>query len=133
MKKLFFTLAISLISFLGFSQSNLLTFKIDALAYSSDGSDIKTGAIFTFIPRNAFASVENIAMDVNCYTSESAKIKAEDIIWICTDKDNRIKTKIISVNMPIQSAKQICYSELLVWLQDYLENIYGSGNVIIVQ
>lgn len=131
MKKLFFTIAISAIALIGFSQ-NLLTFKIDAVAYSSDGSDIKTGAIFTFLPRNAFISADNIAMDVVSYTSEEAKIKQETAIWISTDSENRVKTRIISVYMPISSPKQICYSELLVWLQDYLENIYGEGNVTIV-
>lgn len=132
MKKIFLILILSVITSMGFSQNNLLTFKIDVIAYSSDGSDIKEGAIFQFIPRNAFSSTENIAMDVTCYTSESAKIKGEDIIWLCTDKDNRIKTKITSVYMPIQSPKQICYGELLSWLQQYLEDIYGSGNVVVV-
>ena len=132
MKKSILTFALAIFSICAFSQ-NLFTFSIDAVVYSSDGNDVKSGAIFSFAPVNAFASTESITMNVLSYTSKGAKTKGEDKVWFCTDPNARIKTKITSVTMPIASPKQICYGELLSWLQNYLEDIYGQGNVTVIQ
>lgn len=133
MKKSIFTFAIALFSICAIAQNNLLTFSVNTIAYSSDGNDVKSGAIFSFNAINPFSSTENIAIDVKCYTSIGSKEKGEDNVWFCTSSKDRIKTKIIFVYMPIQSPKQICYGEILNFLQDYLETIYGQGNVTVVQ
>lgn len=131
MKKTIFTILIALISFSGFTQ-NLLTFQINTTVYSSDGSDIKTGVVVTFFPRNAFVSKDNVIGDVNWWTSKSSMEKGDNTIWACMDPNNRVATRIVSFKMPIQSPKQICYSEISAWLMDYLEGIYGQGNVSVV-
>lgn len=132
MKKLLTTLAISLLALAGFAQENRLTFKINTIAYSSDGNDVKTGAVFVFFDRNTFQSVGKITFDVNCYTSVTAKNKGEDMVWFCTNPEDRVKTKITSSYMPIESVKQISYIDAQNWLQEYLEGIYGDGNVSVV-
>lgn len=131
MKNLFLTIAIiTAASIFSYSQ-NLLTFRIDTMAYVSSGDSISTGAVVSFTAHVGNVSTTGkIAYDIAWWQDTIARDENFDKIFICTsDSTDRVATRLLSYYQPVSDPTAVSYTNMLAALKTWLEGIFGTGNV----
>lgn len=132
MKKLILLLAIFTLSLTAQAQ-NLLTFKINAKVLISTGDSIPTGAVCSFT-----AHVENVGVtgkisyDISWYYSATARTNNWDRVWACTDRTNRIGSRLVSYEQTVADPTAVSYTAMRDAIKAWLESVYGVGNVAVI-
>lgn len=111
-----------------------MTYKINANALTSDGRNVATGTVVSFTPHtDAITTSGLIPTDLNWWISEAAKTAAWAKITPCTDAVQRVQTQLVNVYLQITvPVDQLSYSVIQGYGLTWLEGIYGSGNVQIL-
>jgi len=129
MKKLFLSLAISILSLTGFSQQ-LLTYQINAKVLLSNGDSIPTGAVCSFNAHvENVATTGKIAYDISWWINQDAKTKGYDRVIGSTSNRG---VKYTSWYQTVTDPTQVTYTSMLGAIKAYLESIYGAGKVVVL-
>lgn len=111
-----------------------MIFKINANVLTSDGRNVATGAVVSFTPQTtAITQAGKIPTDIKWWISEAAKTAGWANVIACTDATNRVQTQLVNVYLQMTvPVDQLSYSIIQGYGLTWLESIYGSGNVSII-
>lgn len=111
-----------------------MIFQINANVLTSDGRNVATGVVVSFTPHtDAITPQGKIPTDLNWWISEEAKTAGWSKISPCTDAVDRVNTRIINVYLQMTvPVDQLSYSVIQGYGLAWLEGIYGSGNVEVI-
>lgn len=132
MKKLILALAIVTASLASFGQSMpTLYFKINTVVITTDGRSITTGATVSFKTHPESITANTMPCDLSWWISEAAQDSGYATISVTTSLSNgtNLNVAYLTVTVP---AQQFSYTVFQGWAKSWLEEKYGSGNVVIL-
>ena len=112
-----------------------LNFQINANVLTSDGRNVTTGAVVSFKQyTNSITPDAKIPCDLRWWNSETAQTNNWAQILACTNAVTRVETQLTSayltLTVPVQD---LTYDIIQGYALAFLEGIYGSGNIQIIQ
>lgn len=132
MKKSILSILFTIASLFVFAQPTLY-FKITTTVITTDSREIATGAVVSFKTYPESISGTNMPCDLTWWVSDAAQDSGYAKINTCTNLDNWGSTQLnvayLTVTVP---AQQFSYTVFQGWAKSWLEAIYGSGNVVIL-
>ena len=132
MKKLFLIL-FSAVSILASAQMPTLYFKITAEVTTTDSRTISSGAVVSFKTYPESISGTKMPCDLSWWVSEAAQDSGYAKIVPCEDLSNWQSTALNAAQLQVTvPAQQFSYVVFQGWAKTWLENIFGAGNVTIL-
>ena len=112
-----------------------LNFQINTKVLTSDGREITTGAVMSFMAyTNAITPAGLLPCDLRAWYDYDAQTAEWAKIMPCTNAVDRIKTQLknayLQITVPVED---LSYTAIQGYALSFLENIYGSGNVQILK
>ena len=112
-----------------------LNFRINTTVLTSDGGSISTGAVVSFKQyTNSITPDGKIPCDLRWWYSYDAQTNGWTKISVCTNAVTRIETQLLNAYLQLTvPVEDLTYDIIQGYAQSFLEGIYGSGNIEIIQ